>query len=148
MKRIVVVTLLALVAVAGCTVQSPTADETPVGQGSQPLLGICAPLTCCFPSGGDWVSDPFEDHLRALGCSTPQAYTESYGRSDWWLYSACPLSVDLTSLILQYSLVGPYYARVVVNECLELHALGAGDPTSAFVEWDPTCPSCFWPRAR
>jgi hypothetical protein len=110
----------------------------------QDLLGICQPLTCCFPSGGGWQDNPFEDALRALGCSKPQAYTESYGQSDWWLYSTCPASLDLTTLVLQYSTVSPYYSQIVVNECLELHAIGGGNATSVFVEWDPTCSSCAY----
>jgi hypothetical protein len=136
------------VVLAACGSEDPTRDPatlTPrTGQTTEALLGICAPLTCCFPDGGEWSHNPLEDGLRALGCTVPHAYTESYGRSDWWLYSQCPLSVDLVNLVLQYSTVSPYYSQLVVNECLELHALGSGDATSAFVQWDPTCGSCRW----
>ena len=111
---------------------------------TQPLLGICAPLTCCFPSGGDWASNPFEDSLRGLGCAKPQAYSRRYEQSDWWVYSTCPSSPELLTLVLQYALVSPYYSQFAVNECLELHALEDGDPTGAFVEWDPTCSSCLY----
>jgi hypothetical protein len=130
---------------AGCAVEDSTrepAPQEPAAQASQPLLGICQPLTCCFPSGGEWSNNPFEDGLRALGCTKPQAYTESYGKSDWWLYSPCPASLDLVNLVAQYALVSPYYAQLVVNECLLLHGVTDGHPTDVFVEWDPTCGSC------
>jgi len=110
----------------------------------QALLGICQPLTCCFPSGGGWTADPFEEGLRDLGCTKPQAYTESYGASQWWLYSMCPSSSDLVTLVAAYALVNPYYSQLVVNECLELHAVGQGNATDVFVEWDPTCSSCCY----
>jgi hypothetical protein len=132
---------------SGCTLQQQSAPDQKEAndQTSQSLLGICAPLTCCFPSGGKWSEqDPFERSLKALGCSKPQAYTQSYGQSEWWLYSSCPASLQLTELVLQYATVSPYYSQLVVNECLELQALGSLDPTSVFVQWDPTCSSCYW----
>jgi hypothetical protein len=135
---------LSLALAVGCTAE--TSPEPPTRSSSEPLapLGICTPLACCFPDGGGWRDDPFEDQLRALGCSTPSAYTESYGQSQWWLYSTCPASVDLTDLVLTYATVAPYYSQLVVNECLELHAVGQLTPTSVFVEWDPTCPGCSY----
>jgi hypothetical protein len=132
--------ILSIAFAVGCAVDG---SGDPVGHTSQPLLGICAPLTCCFPSGGGWSENPFEDGLRALGCDVPQAYSPSYGQSDWWLYSACPASVQLTTLVLHYALVSPYYSQIVVNECLELQAVGRAQPTRVFVEWDPTCSSCY-----
>jgi hypothetical protein len=130
----------------GCSSANEESSGEPVertGASSEPLLGICAPLTCCFPSGGGWNGDTFEDGLKALGCTTPQAYTESYGQSQWWLYSACSASIPLTELVAQYATVSPYYSQLVVNECLELHAVVGAAPTSVFVEWDPTCSSCY-----
>jgi len=135
----------AVVVVCGCTLQQSTAEGERTGRSSQTLLGICEPLTCCFPSGGQWTEgDPFEDGLRALGCTKPQAYTRSYGQSDWWLYSACPASLSLTDLVLEYATVSPYYSQVVVNECLELQAVADTELTRVFVQWDPTCSSCRW----
>jgi hypothetical protein len=52
--------------------------------------------------------------------------------------------LELTNLVLQYALVNPYYSQLVVNACLELQGVGAGKPTWAFVEWDPTCSSCYY----
>jgi hypothetical protein len=138
--------ILSVALAAGCTVGGSSGE--PAGRTStagQALLGICEPLTCCFPSGGGWAESPFDDRLQALGCTVPKAYTESFGRSQWWLYSACPSSLELADLVLQYALVSPYYSQLVVNECLELQALGDGQPTWAFVEWDPTCSSCRYP---
>jgi hypothetical protein len=140
----IAIAVLPVVLASGCTLGGSThepGDRTAAA--SEPLLGICAPLTCCFPSGGGWSDDPFEDGLRALGCTTPQAYTESYGQSQWWLYSACPLSTQLSALVLQYSTVSPYYSQLVVNECLELHAILGDEVTHVFVQWDPTCSSCY-----
>ena len=128
----------------GCAVGSSEGDQpTRTSGATQALLGACLPLTCCFPEGGEWADNPFEQRLRALGCTKPRAYAESYGTSGWWLYSTCPASLDLTSLVLEYALVSPYYSQLAVNECLELQAIGGGHPTSAFVEWDPTCGSCY-----
>jgi hypothetical protein len=140
----VVPVALSLVLAAGCTSETSTEPPTRSSSESLGVLGICAPLTCCFPGGGGWQDDPFEDQLKSLGCSTPSAYTESYGQSDWWLYSMCPTSTDLVGLVLKYAAVAPYYSRLVVNACLELHALGEVEPTSVFVEWDPTCPGCSY----
>jgi hypothetical protein len=127
-----------------CTIEGQSQEPTEkTSGGSEALLGICQPLTCCFPSGGGWSDDPFEDGLRALGCTTPRAYTESYGESKWWLYSSCPASIQLTALVVQYATASPYYSQLAVNECLELHAVTGSDPTSVFVEWDPTCSSCY-----
>jgi hypothetical protein len=140
------VTLAVSLAVpCGCTNETSNAG-TPTRSSQEELqvLGICAPLTCCFPDGGGWDKDPFEDQLRSLGCSTPRAYTQSYGQSDWWLYSSCPASLDVAYLVLQYALVAPYYSQLVVNECLEAHAVGGGDPGAVFVQWDPTCSSCYY----
>jgi hypothetical protein len=105
-------------------------------------LGICQPLTCCFPSGGGWGSDAFESGLQALGCTTPAAYTQSAGADMWWLYSRCPMSARLSSLVAEYSGVAPYEAQFVVNECLALDAVGSLELDSVFVEFDPTCSSC------
>jgi hypothetical protein len=130
---------------SACAVGDSTHEaQVRSGRTSEALLGICQPLTCCFPSGGNWSQNPFEDGLRALGCATPEAYTESYTQSDWWLYSRCPPSVGLVTLVAQYAAVSPYYSQLVVNECLELHSVLGSDPTDVFVEWDPTCSSCSW----
>jgi hypothetical protein len=104
-------------------------------------LGLCQPLTCCFPSGGGWTSDPFEQGLRALGCTTPAAYSESAGASMWWLYSQCPAGDALNALVAQYS-APPYEAQPVVNECLALGAVTELDLNAVFIEFDPTCNSC------
>jgi hypothetical protein len=143
---ITVATLSAVFAVlaVGCTAETSDPEST----SSQPLLGICTPLTCCFPSGGGWASNPFEDGLRELGCTRPQAYTESYEASQWWLYSQCPTSLELTNFVLQYALVSPYYSQLVINPCLELRGLTGSDALGAFVEWDPTCPNCRAPRSE
>ena len=140
----VVPVALSLALAAGCTAETPT--EPPTRSSSEPLapLGICTPLACCFPGGGGWQDDPFEDQLESLGCSTPSAYTESYGQSQWWLYSMCPASTDLVVLVLTHAAVAPYYSQLVANACLETHALGQQEPTSVFVEWDPTCPNCSY----
>jgi hypothetical protein len=128
---------------SACTLESSQSE--PASQtSSQGLLGICAPLTCCFPSGGGWADNPFEDRLRSLGCTTPRAYTQSYGTPDWWVYSSCPASLDLTTLVLQYATVSPYYSQLVVNECLLLDGIVGGSPTDVFVQWDPTCETCRW----
>jgi hypothetical protein len=105
-------------------------------------VGLCKPLTCCFPSGGGWGSDTFEDGLRALGCSTPAAYSPSAGSSEWWLYTQCKASPQLSQLVAKYSNVAPYDAQFVVNECLALDALTALQLDAVFVEFDPTCNSC------
>jgi hypothetical protein len=104
-------------------------------------LGLCAPLTCCFPSGGGWTADPFEQELKALGCTTPAAYTESAGASEWWLYTQCPASDPLQAAISAYS-APPYDAQIVVNVCLALGAVTSLDLNAVFVEFDPTCNSC------
>jgi hypothetical protein len=146
---------VSLALAAGCTVQTST--EPPTGSSIEPtgssreslsLLGVCAPLTCCFPNGGGWENNPFEKQLKSLGCSNPSAYTQSYGQSDWWLYSMCPGSIDLVELVLSYATVAPYYSQLVLNECLEAHALGDLDPGAVFVEWDPTCPNCYYSISR
>jgi hypothetical protein len=131
---------------SGCSVQSPSPEASQRTSGtSEALLGICTPQTCCFPSGGGWADNPFEEGLRALGCSEPQAYTQSYGQADWWLYSTCPgPSVALTNLVLEYATVSPYYSQLVVNLCLEAHAIGDTDLTEVFVQWDPTCSQCSY----
>jgi hypothetical protein len=140
-----VVGTLCLALSPGCAVDGSPPDATQkTAATSESLLGICTPLLCCFPEGGAWDDDPFEDGLRALGCSRPAAYTESYEQSKWWLYSTCPASVQLAELVLQYADVAPYYSQLVVNECLELHAIGNVDPTEVFVQWDPTCSSCSY----
>jgi hypothetical protein len=56
----------------------------------------------------------------------------------------CPSSTDLVNLVLAYATVAPYYSQLVVNECLEVHAVGELRATSVFVEWDPTCPGCAY----
>jgi hypothetical protein len=140
---------LSVVLAVGCSVNTtsePTSQTSAATTRTQSLLGICGPLTCCFPDGGEWADNPFENGLRSLGCTKPHAYTESYGRSQWWLYSSCPLSVDLTTLVVQYATVSPYYSQLVVNECLELYGIVGGDPTDVFVEWDPTCSGCRYPQ--
>jgi hypothetical protein len=106
------------------------------------ILGICQPLTCCFPSGGGWGADAFENGLRALGCTTPAAYSQSAGQDDWWLYTQCPASAKLTQLVGQYSKVAPYYAQPVLNECLVLNAVTELKLNSVFVQFDPTCNTC------
>jgi hypothetical protein len=141
--------LLVLAAGPACGGSDPSAGEaSPVARSSEALLGICAPLTCCFPTGGGWESNPFEDGLRSLGCTEPHAYTQSYGRSEWWMYSRCPLSAKLTDLVARYALVDPYYSQFAVNACLELDAVGNGQLTSAFVQWDPICGSCTYPASQ
>jgi len=136
------VAALSLALAAGCTAQTSTEPPTSSSTAAISLLGICSPLACCFPGGGGWQDNPFENELKSLGCTTPSAYTQSYTRSDWWVYSECPLSLEPTNLVLQYSTVAPYYSQLVVNACLELHAVGQIQPTSVFVQWDPTCENC------
>jgi hypothetical protein len=146
---VAILAAVSAVLAVGCTVET-SAPESDVrtSSSSLSLLGICTPLTCCFPSGGAWASNPLEDRLRELGCTAPQAYTESYQASNWWIYSHCPTSLALTSLVLEYATVSPYYSQLVVNPCLELHALGGNDPLGVFVEWDPTCPNCCNARSQ
>jgi hypothetical protein len=62
---------------AGCAVESPTEEPAArTSKATQALaLDVCQPLTCCFPAGGGWSRNPFEDALKALGCTVPQAYT-------------------------------------------------------------------------
>jgi hypothetical protein len=130
----------------GCAADGSTGEPeaTRASEETQALtISLCQPLTCCFPSGGGWSDNPFENGLRSLGCSEPQAYTESFGQSNWWKYSRCDASLALTMLILKYAVASPYYSQVAVNECLELQAVSEGRPTSVFVAWDPTCPSCY-----
>jgi hypothetical protein len=105
-------------------------------------VGLCTPLTCCFPNGGEWGSNAFENSLRALGCTTPHAYSEAAGSSMWWLYTECPASAKLTTLVAQYSKVAPYKSQFVVNACLLLDAVGSLKLGDVFVEFDPTCGSC------
>jgi hypothetical protein len=136
-----------IVVAGGCAVDGSTGDPeaTHASEGTQALtVNLCQPLTCCFPAGGGWSDNPFENGLRALGCTEPQAYTESFGQSNWWKYSRCDASLGLTMLLLKYATVSPYYSQVAVNECLELQAVTGGQPTSAFVAWDPTCATCYY----
>lgn len=106
------------------------------------LVGICAPLTCCFPAGAEWGSNDFENGLRALGCTTPQAYTERYGSTNWWMYTKCTQSTALSALIKKYANVAPYNPTIAVNECLLLSNLTTLKLTDVFVAFDPTCTSC------
>jgi hypothetical protein len=103
----------------------------------------CSPLTCCFPAGGGWDDDAFEDALQGLGCSTPANYSEAAGTSAFWLYTRCPPSLKLAKLVYEYSNVAPYDARFIDSLCLELSAIGSGEPDSLFVEFDPTCETCI-----
>jgi len=148
-----------LLLLAGCaadaTVDSKTTTESPSGaapgvQSKAPRTDAikvaeksCSPLTCCFPAGGGWDDDPFEDSLRGLGCSTPANYTEATGTGNWWLYTRCPPSRELEKLVCDYSHVAPYDARFIDSLCLELAAIGSGKPDSVFVEFDPTCETCI-----
>lgn len=138
---------LSLVVGGACAgnVSSGDPTEARTSEEKQALaVNLCQPLTCCFPSGGGWSDNPFEKGLQALGCTEPQAYAESLGQSSWWKFSRCPASLDLTAQVLKYALVSPYYSQVAINACLELQAVAGGQATSAFVEWDPTCPSCYY----
>jgi hypothetical protein len=134
----------------GCAVDATDATtgeppETHASEGTQALtINLCLPLTCCLPSGGGWTDNPFEDSLRALGCTEPQAYTHSLGQSDWFKYSKCNASLELTALVLQYALVSPYYSQIAVDECLQVQTVLGGQPTSVFVAWDPTCSTCYY----
>jgi hypothetical protein len=105
-------------------------------------LGICTPLTCCFPTGAEWGDNPFENGLRSLGCSMPAAYTQKAGSTSWYLYSQCPASAKLDALVSTYAKVSPYDAEFVSNLCLTLNAVGELKLNSVFVEFDPTCASC------
>jgi hypothetical protein len=148
---------------AGCaadaTVEAPTTAESPqstaaAAQSASPRpletlatrtvhgAASCSPLTCCFPAGGGWEDDPFEDALKRLGCTTPANYTEATGSSNWWVYTRCPASLELAKVVWEYSNVAPYDARFIDNLCLELGAIGSGHPDSIFVEFDPTCETC------
>lgn len=115
-----------------------TGTVSGVGQ----LVGICAPLTCCFPVGAEWNDNAFENGLRALGCTTPQAYSERYGSSNWWMYSKCTSSAALTALVNQYSKVAPFNATITINECLLLTSILHLKLSDVFVAFDPTCTSC------
>jgi hypothetical protein len=44
----------------------------------------------------------------------------------------------------EYSKVSPYDARFIDSICLELSAIGSGEPDSLFVEFDPTCETCIF----
>jgi hypothetical protein len=104
----------------------------------------CSPATCCFPAGGGWEDNPFEDGLRKLGCTTPGNYSEALGTSaNWWLYTRCPPSLELAKLVSDYSNVAPYDARFIDNVCLELTAIVIGQWDAVFVEFDPTCETCI-----
>jgi hypothetical protein len=138
-----------LAVTVGCDVE-PSNVEASNGVAEARISSIreslkqCSPQTCCFPSGGGWASDPFEDRLKALACTEPRAYAEAAGQSDWWFYSACPKSPEVTSLVHEYSKVAPYNAKFVVNACLEAQAASSGQSDLVFVKWDPTCPSCTY----
>jgi hypothetical protein len=106
------------------------------------LVGVCSPLTCCFPTGAEWSGDPFENGLRALGCSTPQAYAEHYGESTWWMFTLCPASAQLTALVGAYANVAPYDSAFALNLCLTLDSVDQVLAGQVFVEFDPTCSSC------
>jgi hypothetical protein len=121
--------------------ESLTQTVTGVVSGTAQTAGVCVPLTCCFPTGGEWADNPFENGLRALGCSAPQAYTERYGSSNWWLFTRCTQSAALTALVLQYANVAPYDSGWAINECLYLNE-GLVGGTDVFVQFDPTCSSC------
>ncbi len=112
-----------------------------VGQVAQ-TAGLCTPLTCCFPSGAEWGDDPFQRGLKALGCTTPRAYSERYESSQWWMFSQCAASPALTALIVEYATVSPYYATIAINECLYVDSAAALQVNDVFVEFDPTCSSC------
>src|SRR5215472_17091320 len=72
--------VLCIVLATGCAIEGAN-DEQTTSSVDQSLLGVCLPLTCCFPSGGGWAQDPFEARLQALGCTEPHAYSASYGHS-------------------------------------------------------------------
>ncbi len=143
---------------AGCAVDGTVDAKTTTESQSSTVQGVsaslrtdairaaakksCSPLTCCFPAGGGWEDDPFEDALRGLGCSTPANYSEATGTSAFWLYTRCPPSLKLLKLVREYSNVAPYDARFIDSLCLELGAIGSGQPDSLFVEFDPTCETC------
>src|SRR5215831_6954398 len=95
---------LSIVLAGACATNVSSGDptETRTAEGTQALaVNLCQPLTCCFPSGGGWSENPFENGLRALGCTEPRAYAESLGQSSWWKFSRCPTSLDLTTLVLK-----------------------------------------------
>jgi hypothetical protein len=139
--------VLSLVAAVGCT--SETSTEPQTRSSSDDLsLGICLPLTCCFPNGGGWQNNDFEKQLKSWGCTTPKAYTASYEASDWWVYSLCPLSLEpkLSQFVQQYHTTAPYYADdtgsgLALNLCV-VDALGELLTQNDFVQWDPLCPNC------
>jgi hypothetical protein len=150
--------LISTLCAAGCAVDpsvgSPSGEQvatedsalvsgvTQTVGGTSAQLGACMPLTCCFPSGAEWGSNPFEDGLRALGCSTPAAYTERYGSDGWWMYTRCHPSVQLTTLVAKYSTVAPYQSTFAANVCLLAVSLVGASPSDVFVQFDPTCTSC------
>src|ERR1700693_3207539 len=85
---------------AGCAVEAPSQEPGTVAPEVRPgtvtdestglgtgvvggltgALGICTPLTCCFPTGAEWGNNAFENGLRALGCTMPAACTQKDGR--------------------------------------------------------------------
>jgi hypothetical protein len=125
-------------AVLGSVTGAATTTVSNTGQ----AVGVCSPLTCCFPQGSEWGDNPFEDSLRQLGCSTPQAYTERYGSTDWWMFSQCEASPALLALVAAYATVAPYESVVSTNECLYLQSVGSLQANQVFVQFDPTCTSC------
>jgi hypothetical protein len=110
------------------------------------VVGLCSPLTCCFPTGTQWDDNTFENGLKELGCTMPAAYSPSFQSGDWWLYTKCPVTPALLELVLEYSTVAPYDAQFVINECFLLQDVGALRLDEAYVQFDPTCGSCKLPR--
>jgi hypothetical protein len=149
-----------LIFVTGCaaTVGDPTATQDPQATVRDSLGAVtiqtvnaasdCSPLTCCFPAvGAGWEKqDPFEDELRCLGCETPAPYTEAAGTSQWWFYTQCAPSRQLSALVRRYSGT-PYDAQFITSDCLTRHATNEGEPGAVFVKFDPTCETCVTPVA-
>jgi hypothetical protein len=145
----------------GCAVEAPSPDPAPVaGVVSESAAKTqserlwtdtisaapvsCAPLTCCFGAGAEWSDNPFENDLQSLGCTKPVAYAQKAGTSDWYLYSECRLSLELFEVVFEYSKVAPFNAEFASDPCLK-HSKEM-EPIltdSVFVEFDPTCPSCY-----
>jgi hypothetical protein len=133
---------LSLALTAGC--METSTEQTRSSSDDLSLLGICAPLTCCAPSGGWWEDNDFENGLQSLGCTTPRPYTPRYTASEWWLYSECPPSNALDKLVKKYQDVSPYDSEETVP-CVE-QLVPVVIQGAVFVQFDPVCGNCSPPR--
>ena len=122
--------------------QSLTQVVTGIVSATGQVVGVCAPLTCCLPTGAEWGTDPLQTGLKALGCSTPAAYTERYGSTNWWMFTKCQQTPALSALVAKYANVAPYNSGYAINECLLLNNLKGLVSGDVFVQFDPTCTSC------